>query len=100
MNISSELQSLLDRNDIELDDVRWYCCIDLAERLLMHRKTPGRLVHLLWSGSIESELYRIEEQYLEQLDEDLSERRIDLAQVNGVLNNIRHAKQNRMADTD
>lgn len=91
--------SLLEHHDIELDDVRWFCCIDLAERLLQNKKTPLTLVHLLWSGSVESELYRIEEQFLEKLDEDLTEHRIDRSQVNGILAGIRHAKDARLEST-
>jgi len=61
----------MDEYNLTLDDLRWYRAKLLTDSLLTKRDTPLEITRRIWSGSLEAELYNMEELYLAQLQEDL-----------------------------
>ncbi len=64
------LSSLLDEYNLSLDDVRWYLAKLLTDSLMTNRDHPEEITHRIWSGSLEAELYDMEESYLARLREE------------------------------
>ena len=64
------LSSLLDQYNLTLDDVRWYLAKLLANSLMANRDDPEEITRRIWSGSLEAELYNMEESYLARLQEE------------------------------
>ena len=64
------LPSLLDQYNLTLDDVRWYLAKILADSLMANRDDPEEITRRIWSGSLEAELYNMEESYLARLQEE------------------------------
>jgi len=65
------LPHLLDEYNLTLDDIRWYRAKLLTDSILTKRDTPAEITRRIWSGSLEAELYNMEEVYVAQLQEDL-----------------------------
>ena len=64
---SVKIRELMHEYDLEIDDVRWYLAAMQAERLLSYRENKRELIRLIWSGSLEGELYDMEERFLGEL---------------------------------
>jgi len=64
------LLSLLDEYNLTLDDVRWYLAKLLADSLMTNQDDPEEIIRRIWSGSLEAELYDMEESYLARLQEE------------------------------
>jgi hypothetical protein len=62
---------LLKEYDLSLDDVRWYLSHITAHRFLSYREEPEELCEMIWSGKVESELYNMEERFLQEKQEEL-----------------------------
>ena len=69
---SMTLSTLLDEYNLSLDDIRWYLSKLIADSLLTSRDGPDNIAHRIWSGSLESELYDLEESYLRRLQDEHS----------------------------
>ena len=54
---SVKIRELLQEYDLEIDDVRWYLASTQADRILSYRESKRELIRLIWSGSLEGELY-------------------------------------------
>ena len=81
--------------DLQIDDVRWYLSTLQAERLLTYRESKRELARLIWSGSLEGELYDMEERYLEELQSRLDRGSQDEIQVRGILKEIAANREKR-----
>ncbi len=68
-----KVSELMRELDLEIDDIRWYLAAQQAERLLQYRGKPAALSRLIWSGTLEKELYNMEERFVEQLQRDLDQ---------------------------
>ena len=64
------LTPLLDEYNLTLDDVRWYLAKLLTDSLMTSRDDPEEMTRRIWSGSLEAELYNLEESYLARLKEE------------------------------
>jgi hypothetical protein len=64
------LSSLLDEYNLTLDDVRWYLATILTDSLMLNRDNPEEITRRIWSGSLESDLYNMEELYLARLRDE------------------------------
>ncbi|MEE8440121.1 MAG: hypothetical protein V3S41_00245 [Spirochaetia bacterium] len=64
------LSSLLDEYNLTLDDLRWYLARLLTDSLMTSRDDPEEITRRIWSGSLEAELYNMEELYLARLQEE------------------------------
>ena len=65
------LSVLLDEYNLTLDDLRWYLAKLLTDSLMTNRDDPEEVTRRIWSGSLEAELYDLEESYLVRLQEEL-----------------------------
>ena len=90
-----QVKELLAEYGLEIDDIRWYLAGLQAERLLAYAKKKHELTQLLWSGKLEAELYHMDERFLDEVQEKLSLRIIDEAEVRKTLSEIREAKRRR-----
>jgi hypothetical protein len=75
------VSALLKEYDLTLDDIRWYLATRLTESLLSQREEPGELSRRIWSGSLESELYDMEERFLRDLQDEMDRGLIDQQHV-------------------
>ena len=82
------IQSLLQEYALEIDDVRWYLASLQALRLLGYRDDPFALTRDIWSGSLEDELYEMEEGFLNQLQMDADRGIVDEAGIRVLLQEI------------
>lgn len=89
------VRQLREEFDLSLDDIRWYLCNRIAESLLLDRDEPERIVERLWSGKLEAELYNLEDQFLEQLQDELSRGLTDERAVRDHLDQARMLKMRR-----
>jgi len=83
-----KIAELMQEYDLEIDDVRWYLAGDQAERLLAYRDNKRELVRLIWSGTLEGQLYDMEERFLSDLQNRLERGSRDEAQVRMILREI------------
>ncbi len=86
---------LLEEYDLTLDDVRWYLSVQEAERLLSFKEHPHELAREIWSGQLEAAIYNMEERYLEELTERLSQGITSEQRVRELFGEIRAAKRRR-----
>ena len=63
--------------DLSVDDIRWYLSHRITESLLTQRETPVEITRRIWSGSLEAELYDMEERFLRDLQDQLDRGLID-----------------------
>jgi hypothetical protein len=89
------LSSLLDEYNLTLDDVRWYLSKLITESLLTSRDRPEEIVRRIWSGSLEAELYNLEEGYLSRLQEEHDRGITDEQAIRDQLEQARLAKLQR-----
>ena len=81
--------------DLSLDDIRWYLSSLLTESLLSQRESPEEITRRIWSGSLESELYDMEERFLRQLGDELDRGLIDEQHVREHFDRARILKMRR-----
>lgn len=65
------LSTLLDEYNLTLDDLRWYLATLLTDSLMTKRDDLEEITRRIWSGSLEAELYDMEEKYMTRLQEEL-----------------------------
>ncbi len=71
------LDALLEEHDLVLDDIRWYLASRITESLLTHSENPEEITRRIWSGSLEAELYNMEERFLADLEDQLERGLLD-----------------------
>ena len=90
-----KIGELMQEHDLQIDDVRWYLASAQAERLLTYRDKKRELIRLIWSGSLEGELYDMEERFLGELQERLDRGTRDEIQVRAVLKDVVSGRKSR-----
>jgi hypothetical protein len=80
---------------IELDDVRWFLAKREAERILQYRDNISDLASLIQRGKLEADWYRMEERYLDELQEKLDKRMVDEAELCKICVEIEKARISR-----
>ena len=81
--------------DLEIDDLRWHLSTVQAERLLSYREKKRELIRLIWSGSLEGELYDMEERFLAELQNRLDGGSRDEIQVREILKEVVASRDKR-----
>ena len=81
--------------DLEIDAIRWHLSTLQAERLLSYREKKRELIRLIWSGSLEGELYDMEESFLGELQDRLDRGSRDEIQVRGILKEVVASREKR-----
>lgn len=89
------VMTLLEEYDLSLDDVRWYLSALVADSLLTSKDEPERIVHRIWSGSLEAELYNLEESFLARLQDEHNRGIVDEQAIRDQLESARMAKFRR-----
>ena len=89
------IKKLLAEFELEIDDVRWYLSNNLADRLLTYVDRRKDLVTLIWSGKLEADFYRMDERFLEELQEKIDIKMMDEAGVRKIFSEILAAKKLR-----
>lgn len=89
------INEYLQEYDLEIDDVRWYLSMRLAERMLQYQDDPVSLARQFWSGETEEALYNMEERYLEELQADLDRGFCDESKLRQTLEEIDVARRER-----
>jgi hypothetical protein len=90
-----KITELMQEYDLEIDDVRWYLACLQADRLLSFRGQKRELIRLIWSGSLEGDLYDMEERFLGELQNRLDQGIRDEVQVRMTLKEISDYRENR-----
>lgn len=91
----NSLEKLLKEYDIEIDDIRWYLSVQIAEEILSFQNEPRILIENIWSGRLGDKIYQMEEYFLEKIQDELVRGIIDEAKVREKLMLIKKAKRNR-----
>ena len=86
--------------DLEIDDIRWYLAAMQAQRLLSYKENKRELIRLIWSGSLEGELYDMEERFLSELQSLLEQGSRDEIQVRAVLREIIASREKRYTHSE
>jgi hypothetical protein len=86
---------LQEEYDLSLDDIRWYLSWQITESILSQRETPEDIARRIWSGSLESELYDMEERFLRELQDELDRDLIDEQAVRDHFDRARILKMRR-----
>lgn len=95
-----KIRDLLQEYDLEIDDVRWYLAAMEAELLLSYRENKRELIRLIWSGSLEGDLYDMEERFLAELQSRLEQGSRDEIQVRAILKEIIASREKRYTHSE
>ncbi len=63
------VKELLEEYGLEIDDIRWYCSVLQANRLISFADDQDELVRQIWSGRLSDDLHNMEEKFLEALED-------------------------------
>ena len=80
---------------IEIDDIRWYLAIQEAARLLTYSDDAEALAKIIYSGKLEADWYRMDERFIEDLDDKLEQRLTDKSEVQKIIGEIEFARSMR-----
>jgi hypothetical protein len=89
------VEELLEEYALEATDVRWYLALTEAQSLMEYRDNVRDLVHHIWSGRLEEDLYQMEDRFLAGLQEKADQRRMDEHELREVMQEIRAARSGR-----
>ena len=89
------VRRILEEYELEIDDVRWYLACREAERLVGDRDDVAGLTALIESGRLEADWYRMEDRFLDVLEEKLSSRIVDEPEIRKLCNEIEVARMKR-----
>ncbi len=89
------VEGIRDEYDLSLDDVRWYLSSTITDSLLSQRDRPEEIVRRIWSGSLEGELYDMEERFLRTLQDELDRGLIDESTIREHFERARILKMRR-----
>ncbi len=90
-----KVKQLLEEYNLDIDDLRWHLCTELSQRLLSHGKKPDELTRLIWAGTLEEELYDMEERWLRQTQAQLDEKTLDEAHLRDRLAEMEISRRRR-----
>ena len=89
------IKDLMQEYDIEIDDIRWYLSSEQAKSFFEYKDNIQELIHYIWSGRLESDLYHMEENYLEQLKISFENNKVDEHRLREIFNEIVLVKEKR-----
>lgn len=94
-NTNMIISDLMKEYSIEINDIRWFLANNLTLTILELAKEQNKLSIYIESGKLEVDLYNMEDNYLEEL-QDLSDRnKIDDVNVREIFNSIVMLKRKR-----
>ena len=87
------IQELMREYEVEIDDIRWYLALQKSEELLLFRDTPDDLAKLIWKGSLEADIYRMDERFIDRLQERVEQNLVDEPELRKIFSEIVVARQ-------
>ena len=76
-NLNTLISNLLKEYSLGIDDIRWLISSRIANQLLSDKERPIEIIKKIWSGKLESDLYNMEEKFIEDLESQLERGLID-----------------------
>lgn len=94
-NSVMNIEELMKEYTLEANDIRWYLSNRLSFKMLEFSNDQESLTKFIESGSLEVELYNMEEKYLLEL-QDLEDRgKLDEVNIREIFNEVNILKQKR-----
>lgn len=93
--VTMNISEIMKTSSLEIDDVRWYLSLMKARALAELKDNPIEMVNYIHSKQLESDLYDMEQRFIDDLQEQADARRIDEATVREVLYKINREKTRR-----
>ncbi|MBB6479000.1 hypothetical protein [Spirochaeta isovalerica] len=78
------IKELMKEYNLEIDDIRWFLSIGEAQKLLSFPQDRKELIRYIWSGELETNLYNMEEKYLENLQEQMDRNITDESDIRDI----------------
>ena len=75
------LKELMEEYSLEIADIRWLVSNRMSVSILSSSDRPEEITKRIWSGKLESELYNMEERFLEDIMSQLARGLIDEAWI-------------------
>ena len=91
-----QIKTLMSEYNLEIDDIRWYLSSIMAEKLLSQKDNLPDLIKYIWSGSLEDELYNLEEQFLADLQDSFDRGITDESNIREHFSQADNAKGKRV----
>ena len=75
------LNDLLKEYSLDIADIRWLVSYRMTVSILSNSGTPEEITKMIWSGKLESELYNMEEKFLDDIMSQFERGLIDEAWI-------------------
>ena len=89
------INDMMKEASLEIDDVRWYLSVETAKKLIKLKENPKDLVNYIHSKEMESDLYDIEQLFLDDLQKELDNKSIDEVHAREILYKINRERVKR-----
>ena len=75
------LKELMKEYSLEIADIRWLVSYRMTVSILSHSDSSEEITKMIWSGKLESELYNMEEKFLDDIMSQFERGLIDEAWI-------------------
>lgn len=75
------VEELMKEYNLSIDDIRWYLSSMLMEKILSLKSSPEELTKYIWSGQLDTDLYNMEETYLNEIEDSFASNRLDESSI-------------------
>ena len=89
------IDQLMQEYHFEIDDIRWYLCEVMAERILSMKERKEDLIRFIWAGTLENDLYDMEERFLKDLQDQKDRGLTDETRIRDMFAEIDALKRKR-----
>lgn len=90
------VKELMQEYNFEIDDIRWHLCSIFTERLLSYKADQVTLTRYIWAGSLEKELYNMEEVFLADLEDQFQRGLLDEGHLRNIFSEIERSRKKRI----
>ncbi len=89
------IDQLMQEYHFEIDDIRWYMSAIMTERILSMKDKKEDLIRFVWAGTLEKDLYDMEERFLKDLQDQKDRGLTDEAHIRDMFTEIDALKRKR-----
>ncbi len=89
------VKNLMEEYQLEIDDIRWYLSIKMVEQFMTYKDDEKELARVIWSKSLENQLYNMEELFLEDLQDQLDRNLSDDVKIREIFSEADALKRKR-----
>ncbi len=75
------VKELMKEYNLSIDDIRWYLSSMMMEKILSLKAAPEELTKYIWSGQLDTDLYNMEETYLNEIEDSFESSRADESSI-------------------